>query len=219
VAYFSSSSFLLCLFSCSHSLAGYGAISTDSDQKKPVRPLAQGGCSSAVAGPILGESQTDRSMLTGTELLAKVTELQATPASRTDIVIGCGYIKADGNASYVAFYEALLAAKYPNGLPSANITETELEFDDVEQEEKFEELCVNYPQKAVEIYYENIGNFDDFEEAYQGEFDSEAHFTEETIASMGENIPSYIVIDYQATWDSMLRFDYWEEDNYFFQNI
>jgi len=78
---------------------------------------------------------------------------------------------------------------------------------------------VSPKQKAVEIYYENIGNFDDFEEAYQGEFDSEAHFTEETIASMGENIPSYIVIDYQATWDSMLRFDYWEEDNYFFQNI
>ena len=167
----------------------------------------------------MGESQTDRSMLTGTELLAKVTELQATPASRTDIVIGCGYIKADGNASYVAFYEALLAAKYPNGMPSANITETELEFDDVEQEEKFEELCENYPQKAVEIYYENIGNFDDFEEAYQGEYESEAYFTEEMIAQMGENIPSWIVVDYQATWDSMLRFDYWEEDNYFFQNI
>ena len=158
-------------------------------------------------------------MLTGTELLTKVTELQATNASRTDIVIGCGYIKEDGKASYVAFYEALLAAKYPNGLPSANITETELEFDDEEQEEKFEELCENYPQKAVEIYYENIGNFDDFEEAYQGEFDSEAHFTEETLASMGENIPSYIVIDYQATWDSALRYDYWEESNYFFQNI
>lgn len=158
-------------------------------------------------------------MLTGTELLAKVTELQATNASRTDIVIGCGYIKEDGKASYVAFYEALLAAKYPNGLPSANITETELEFDDEEQEEKFEELCETYPQKAVEIYFENIGNLDDFVEAYEGEFDSEAHFTEEMIANMGENVPSWIVVDYQGTWDSMLRFDYWEECNYFFRNI
>lgn len=159
-------------------------------------------------------------MLTGTELLAKVNELQADNVSRTDIVIGCGYIKEDGKASYVAFYEALLAAKYPNGLPSANITETELEFDDVEQEEKFEELCENYPQKAVEIYYENIGNFDDFEEAYEGEFESEAHFTEEMIANICDsNLPSWIVIDYQATWDSMLRYDYWEEGNYFFRNI
>ena len=159
-------------------------------------------------------------MLTGTELLAKVNELQATNASRTDVVIGCGYIKADGNASYIDLYENLLAPKYRNGLPSANITETELEFDDVEQEEKFEELCENYPQKAVEIYYENIGNFDDFEEAYEGEFDSEAHFTEEWVANFSDTqIPSWIVVDYQATWDSALRYDYWEEGNYFFRNI
>jgi hypothetical protein len=160
-------------------------------------------------------------MLTGSDLLAKVSELQAQNATRTDIVLGCGYVKPDGKASYVAFYESLLAAKYPNGLPNAEWedVETELEFDDEAQEKQFQELCENYPQKAVEVYYENIGNFDDFEEAYEGEFDSEAHFTEEMIANMGENIPSWIVVDYQGTWDSMLRFDYWEEDNYFFRNI
>ena len=158
-------------------------------------------------------------MLTGTELLAKVTELQATNASRTDIVVACGYIKEDGKASYVAFYEALLEAKQPVWQQAKEDVETEIEFDDEAQEEQFLELCVNYPQKALEIYFENIGNFDDFEVAYEGEFDSEAHFTEEMIASMGENIPSWIVVDYQATWDSMLRHDYWEEGNYFFRNI
>ena len=209
------------LFFCPYSLADHGVVSTDSDQIQPVRPLAQAGWSGVAAGPILGESQAIRAMLTGSALLSKVSELQATNASRTDIVLGCGYVKADGKASYVAFYENLLAAKYPNGLPKAEWqdVETELEFDDEEQEEKFQELCENYPQKAVEIYYENMGNFDDFEEAYQGEFESEAHFTEEWIANMGENIPSYIVIDYQATWDSALRYDYWEESNYFFLNI
>jgi len=170
----------------------------------------------------MGESQTNRAMLTGTELIAKTEEMQAQGASKADIVLACGYIKADGKASYVAFYEALLAAKYPNGLPKAEWedVETELEFDSEEEEEKFQELCENYPQKAVEIYYENIGNFDDFEEAYEGEFDSEAHFTEEQIAQFGDyNLPSWIVIDYQATWDSSLRHEYWEEDNYFFRNI
>jgi len=171
--------------------------------------------------PYYGSPKRNRAMLTGSDLLAKVSELQAQNATRTDIVLGCGYIKPDGKASYVAFYEALIEAKTPQW-KSQRIkeeTETHLEFDDEEQEEKFLELCESYPQKAVEIYYENIGNFDDFEEAYEGEFDSEAHFTEEMIANMGENIPSWIVIDYQETWDSMLRFDYWEEDNYFFQNI
>jgi hypothetical protein len=171
--------------------------------------------------PYYGSPKRNRAMLTGSDLLAKVSELQAQNATRTDIVLACGYIKPDGKASYVAFYEALLAAKYPNGLPNAEWedVETELEFDDEAQEKQFQELCENYPQKAVEVYYENIGNFDEFEDAYQGEFDSESHFTEEMIAQMGENIPSWIVVDYQATWDSMLRFDYWEEDNYFFRNI
>ena len=159
-------------------------------------------------------------MLTGTELLATVDKLTKSNATKTAIVLACGYVKEDGKAAYVAFYENLLAAKYPNGLPTSDDAETELEFDDEEQEEKFQELCENYPQKAVEIYYENMGNFDDFEEAYEGEFDSEAHFTEEQIAQFGDyNLPSWIVIDYQATWDTALRYDYWEEDNYFFRNI
>lgn len=206
-------------FSCPYSLADHGVVSTDSDQIQPVRPLAQAGWCGVAAGPILGESQAIRAMLTGSDLLSKVSELQADNVSRTDIVLACGYIREDGKASYVAFYEALLAAKYPNGMTSANVTETEIEFDSEDDDNKFQDLCENYPQEAVEIYYENMGNFDDFEEAYQGEFDSEAHFTEEWIANMGENIPSYIVIDYQATWDSALRYDYWEESNYFFLNI
>jgi hypothetical protein len=159
-------------------------------------------------------------MLTGSELISKVTELQQQNATRTDIVLGCGYVKPDGKAAYVAFYEALIEAKTPQWQKQKEEIETEIEFDDEEQEEQFLELCVNYPQKALEIYYENIGNFDEFEEAYQGEYDSEAHFTEEIIADISERqLPSWIVVDYQATWDSSMRFDYWEEDNYFFQNM
>ena len=146
--------------------------------------------------------------------------MQQKNASRTDIVLGCGYIKPDGKAAYVAFYEALIEAKTPQWQKQKEEIETEIEFDDEEQEEQFLELCVNYPQKALEIYYDNIGNFDEFEEAYMGEYNSEADFTEEMIVQMGEfNIPSYIVIDYQATWDSCFRFDYWEEDNFFFRNM
>lgn len=163
-------------------------------------------------------------MLTGTELLAKVSELKAANDSRdlnmTEIVLACGYVRENGKASYVEFYEALLAAKYPNGMSSANVAETEIEFDSEDDENKFQELCENYPQKAVEVYYDNIGNFDDFEEAYMGEYKSEVDFTEEMIAQFGDhNLPSWIVIDYQQTWDSAMRFDYWEEDNYFFQRM
>lgn len=160
-------------------------------------------------------------MLTGTELLSTVDKLTKSNATKTAIVLACGYVKEDGKAAYVAFYENLLAAKYPNGLPKAEWedVETDLEFDSEEEEEKFQELCEDYPQKAVEIYYENIGNFDEFEEAYQGEYSSEADFTEEWIVNYDLQIPSWIVIDYQQTYDSALRFDYWNEDGYFFQNM
>jgi hypothetical protein len=168
-----------------------------------------------------GSPKRNRAMLTGSDLLAKVDQLRSEQPgiTNTELVLACGYIKPDGKASYVAFYEALIAAKQPKSMVSDEI-ETDLEFSDEEELEKFEELCESYPQEAVEIYYEKIGNFDDFEEAYEGEFESEAYFTEEILANIcGRHLPSWIVIDYQATWDSMLRFDYWEEDNFFFRNI
>ena len=53
------------------------------------------------------------SMLTGSELLAKVKELG--DASKSDLVRGCGYVstKKDGSErlNFTAFYEALLDAK------------------------------------------------------------------------------------------------------------
>jgi len=217
VAYCSSSSFVLSSSLVANSLADHGVVSTDSDQIGTVWPLAQAGWIWSAADPILGESQVIRAMLTGSELISKVTELQQQNATRTDIVIGCGYVKPDGKAAYVAFYEALIEAKQPQWQKQKEETETHLEFDDEEQEEEFLKLCEFYPQQALEIYYDNIGNFDQFEQAYQGEYDSEAHFTEEMVAIFSNTqIPSWIVIDYQAT---ATNFDYWEEDNFFFLNM
>ena len=47
-------------------------------------------------------------MLTGAELLAKVKELG--DANKSDLVRGCGYVKAD-KLCFTQFYEALLEAK------------------------------------------------------------------------------------------------------------
>ncbi len=154
-------------------------------------------------------------MLTGTELLAKVNELQATNASRTDIVLACGYIRKDGKAAYTAFYEALLMAKYPNGYPYKN----EIEFDSEEEKEEFDRLCKQYPQDAVEIYYEEIGTLDDFSNAYIGEYPSEKDFVMEMLEGYGCEIPSFVCIDYQRTYDEHYDEDYWNEDGYFFRNI
>jgi hypothetical protein len=51
------------------------------------------------------------------------------------------------------------------------------------------------------------------QENYRGEAESPAEFTREVIEEMGyisADTPSWIVIDYQATWDSALRHDFIE---------
>jgi hypothetical protein len=48
---------------------------------------------------------------------------------------------------------------------------------------------------------------------FRGEADSAADFTREIIEEMGyitEDFPSWICLDYQRTWDSALRFDFFE---------
>jgi hypothetical protein len=54
-------------------------------------------------------------MLTGSELLAKIAEVTATGASKTDIARACGYVttKKDGSEriNFTAYYEAVIAAK------------------------------------------------------------------------------------------------------------
>lgn len=51
------------------------------------------------------------------------------------------------------------------------------------------------------------------QENFRGEAESAAEFTREIIEEMGyitEDFPSWICLDYQTTWDSALRFDFFE---------
>lgn len=53
------------------------------------------------------------------------------------------------------------------------------------------------------------------EEAYQGEFDSEAEFAEDFFTSTGqidEEATKYLVIDWQGTYNYSLRFDFFTYD-------
>ena len=85
-------------------------------------------------------------------------------------------------------------------------------------------------QGAFAVYADHMGGevtVADFREAYQGTADSEADFAERTAEDCDEiprNLPSWIVIDWEASWSSALRFDYWAErgaggDLHFFRDI
>jgi antirestriction protein len=67
---------------------------------------------------------------------------------------------------------------------------------------------------AFGVYADNMGGdvtVDDFREAYCGSWDSEAEYAEHTATECGdipENLPSWIVIDWEASWNCNLHFDY-----------
>lgn len=157
-------------------------------------------------------------MLTGTALVSKVTELQAQepPAKMTDIVRACGY-EIDGKLKFTMFYTELLNAKgLLNKTPEPEISE---EYQ--ETQETYDRLCGYYGQDAVDAFLTiwEESDLEHFEDAYQGHYQSEADFAEQTTTDCyALDIPSFVVVDWQATWDQGLRYDYEFVDGYVFVN-
>ena len=152
-------------------------------------------------------------MLTGTALVSKVTEMQAQefPAKMSDIVRACGY-EIDGKLNYTQFYVELLDAKdLLNKTPEPEISD--------EYQELYDELCEKYGEDAVEAFltiYEE-SDLQHFEDAFRGHYQSEADFAEQTtIDCYALDIPSFVMVDWQATWDQGFSGDYEFVDGFVF---
>jgi hypothetical protein len=154
-------------------------------------------------------------MLKGTELISKVDEMQAQepPAKMSDIVRACGY-ESDGKLHYTQFYTELLDAKgLLNKTEPADISE--------EYQEIYSELCENYGEDAVSAFLDiwEESDLHGFEDAFQGRYESESDFAEQlTVDCYGLNVPSFVIVDWQATWDQGLRYDYEFVDGFVFVN-
>lgn len=64
--------------------------------------------------------------------------------------------------------------------------------------------------EAVDALIDEMGSVSDIEgcdERYRGCYDSEADFAEEFYSELYE-VPAALVIDWQATWDTSLRYDF-----------
>ena len=65
-------------------------------------------------------------------------------------------------------------------------------------------------KEVIDNYIENVGSVSYVEgcdELYQGNYQSVEEFIDDC-ELIDADIPSWLVIDYEATWDSALRFDY-----------
>ena len=79
--------------------------------------------------------------------------------------------------------------------------------------ETYHRLCEDYDQRLVDEFAEHydIDTVEHFEEMYQGQYDSGAEFAEMIASDCGyvsRDMPSWIEIDWQKTWDNALSYDY-----------
>lgn len=87
---------------------------------------------------------------------------------------------------------------------------------------RLEEEC-GASTEAIEAFVDEFGidAIESFEDAYVGEYGSEAEFAEEytnACYSAVDNLPAHVVIDWQATWDSALRYDFAYNNGYVFHS-
>lgn len=73
--------------------------------------------------------------------------------------------------------------------------------------------------EAIEAFIEEFGihSLDGFEDSYRGEYGSEAGFAEQyTTDCYTLNMPEWVVIDWQATWDTELSGSFTYNNGYVF---
>ena len=81
--------------------------------------------------------------------------------------------------------------------------------------ETYHRLVDDYGQNLVDEFAQefDIDSVDHFEDIYQGQYNSGADFAEQIATDCGyitKDLPSWIEIDWQKTWDNALSYDYTE---------
>ena len=76
---------------------------------------------------------------------------------------------------------------------------------------------IGYDVVDAFIEYHGVSYAEHAEDAYRGVYSSAADFTEEYYSEMGE-VPSFIVVDWEATWQQNLSYDFDFVDGYVFSS-
>jgi hypothetical protein len=78
-----------------------------------------------------------------------------------------------------------------------------------------------HDSEAIEAYVDevSIDGIGNFEDAFRGEYDSEAEFAEQWYTDFSSfEAPDGVVVDWQATWDTNLRYDFVYNNGYVFNS-
>jgi len=120
-------------------------------------------------------------------------------------------------ASYKEFLTAETVEFIDNLLEENYALDDMLEFIDEYNENDFVAYYEEYVRCGEAIGYEavdalaseyGLSSIEDCDERYQGCYHNEAEFAEEYVTEMGYDIPSIVVVDWEQTWESSLRYDF-----------
>ena len=90
--------------------------------------------------------------------------------------------------------------------------------------EEYADMVDDIGIQVVDSYLEyfDIADVSSSLDAYQGQYDSGAEFAQQTAEDCGDvprNMPSWIEIDWKASWDNLSQYDYVEcSDGHIFSN-
>ena len=147
--------------------------------------------------------------LTGDALLSAIRDMET--ASRTEQCLACGYVRENGKPAFTAFFEAILEAR------GVITNAQELKAECVDYQEQIDELLEDFDALAIKAFIDLYGEeeLDNFEDSYQGEMTG-PEFAEQLVTDCYcLDIPSFVCVDWSATWDQ-LSYDYDEQDGYIF---
>ena len=154
-------------------------------------------------------------MLKGTELLDAIRSMET--ASRSEQCLACGYVRQDGKPAFTSFYEAILEAR---GITTSSVVKEELlwEYKDSDELETLKELLEDYSGDAVRAFIECFGDgsLESFTDSYQGEMTGAEFAQQLTEDCFCFDLPGFVEVDWQATWENLERYDYSEQDGFIF---
>ena len=87
--------------------------------------------------------------------------------------------------------------------------------------EDYLQMVDQYEEDAVAAFLDifDIDSIGSFSDAYQGHYDDGASFAESLVSDCySMEMPSWVEVDWQATWDNALSYDYSESDGHIFNN-
>ena len=88
--------------------------------------------------------------------------------------------------------------------------------------DEFKTISIEFFRELIDYGIESL---EQFEDSYQGQYQSGAEFAEQISEECGylsdTNLPIWIQnhIDWETVWSNELRFDYFEVDGHFFRNF